>query len=163
MRKVMLDTNVVIDYLMGRAPGCDDCAKLISMYRAGKHAIYVSTLSLKDAYYLVSMQLKRMERKASGVLGEDMAQAANQVAWSCIRQLTENMLVLPTGRAETLQAFVLHSAHADLEDHLIVATALSAGIDDLVSNDDDLIRHAPIACLSSADAVSLLEAETAGL
>ena len=36
-------------------------------------------------------------------------------------------------------------------------------IDYLVSNDADLIRHAPIACLSSADAVALLEAETAGL
>ena len=163
MCKVMLDTNVIIDYLMGRAPGCDDCARLIAMHYAGKHAVCVSALSLKDAYYLVSMQLKRMERKASGALSEDMAQAANQVAWSCIRQLIESTLVLPTGRAESLQALVLRSAHSDFEDDLIVATALSADIDYLVSNDADLIQHAPIACLSSADAVALLEAETAGL
>lgn len=163
MRKVMLDTNVVVDYLMGRAPGCDDCAKLIAMHYAGKHAVYVAALTLKDAYYLVSMQLKRMERKASGSLSEGMARAADEVAWSCVRQLVENTLVLPTGRSESLQAFVLRSTHADFEDNLIIATALSANIDYLVSNDAELVKHAPIACLSSADAVTLLEAETAGL
>ena len=150
MRKVMLDTNVVVDYLMGRAPGCDDCAKLIAMHYAGKHAVYVSALTLKDAYYLVSMQLKRMERKASGSLSEGMARAADEVAWSCVRQLVENTIVL-------------RSTHADFEDDLIIATALSANIDYLVSNDAELVKHAPIACLSSADAVALLEAETAGL
>lgn len=163
MRKVMLDTNIVVDYLLGRTPGCTDCAKLLSMHHANSHTVYISALTLKDAYYLVSMQLKRMERKASGTLSEAMAQAANEVAWACIRELVENTLVLSTGRAESLQAFVLRSTHPDFEDNLIVATALSAGIDYLVSNDTELIRHSPIACLSSTDAVALLEAETTGL
>ncbi len=163
MRKVMLDTNVVVDYLMGREPGCSDCIKILAMHAACEHAVYVSALTLKDAYYLVSMQLKRMERQASGRLDERMAQAANEVAWACIRQLIENTLVLSTGRPESLQALVLHSVHPDFEDDLIAATALSAGIDYLVSNDETLVKHAPIACLTSADAVSLLESERKGL
>lgn len=163
MRKIMLDTNVVVDYLMGRKPGCDDCAQLVAMHAANEVAVYVSALTLKDAYYLVSMQLKRMERQASGALSETMAHAANEIAWACVRQLIENVLVLPTGRAESLQALVLHSVHEDFEDDLVVATALSAGIDVLASNDESLIKHAPITCLTSRDTVALLESERTGL
>lgn len=157
MRKVMLDTNVVVDYLMGREPGCSDCAKLIAMHAICKCAVYIAALTLKDAYYLVSMQLKRMERKASGCLSEEMARAANDVAWSCVRQLVESTIVLPTGRAESLHALVFRSVHDDFEDDLVVATARSAGVDYLVSNDQRLVKHAPIACLTSSDAVALLE------
>ena len=163
MRKVMLDTNVVVDYLMGREPGCSDCARLIAMYSACELSLYVSTLTLKDAYYLVSTQLKRMERQASGRLGDGMAHAANEVAWTCVRQLIDNVLVLPTGRAESLQALVLRPVHGDFEDDLVVATALGADIDILVSNDTELVKHAPIACLTSSDAISLLESERNGL
>ena len=163
MRKVMLDTNVIVDYLMGREPGCSDAAKMIAMHAACEHAVHVSALSLKDAYFLVSMQLKRMERLATGDLSEGMAKAANEVAWSCVRQLIDNTIVLPTGRAESLQAFVLRSAHADFEDDLVVATALGNGIDLLVTNDAELVKHAPIACLTSSDAVVLLAAEHAGI
>lgn len=163
MRKIMLDTNVVIDYLMGREPGCSDAVEIIGMHASCEHAVYVSALSLKDAFFIVSMQLKRMERSASGKLDAGMAQAANEIAWSCIRQLVENVLVLPVGRAESLQALVLRSTHPDFEDDLIVATAQSAGIDLLVSNDEDLVKHAPVACLASTDAVALLRSERAGL
>lgn len=163
MRKVMLDTSVVVDYLMGREPGCSDAAALLGMHARCESAIHVAALSLKDAYFLVSMQLKRMERQASGNLSEEMARAANEIAWACVRQLVENTLVLPTGRAESLQALVLRASHADFEDDLIVATALSAGIDLLVSNDEALVKHAPIACLTSSDAVALLESELIGL
>ena len=163
MRKVMLDTNVIVDYLMGREPGCSDAAELLGMHARCENAVYVAALSLKDAYFLVSMQLKRMERQASGSLSEGMAQAANEVAWACARQLVENTLVLPTGRAESLQAFVLRASHTDFEDNLIVATALSAGIDILISNDEALVKHAPIACLTSSDAVALLTSERDGL
>jgi len=163
MRKLMLDTNVVVDYLMGREPGCSDAAKLIAMHAACEHAVCVSALSLKDAYFLVAMQLKRMERLASGSLSEEMARAANEVAWSCVRQIVDNTIVLATGRAESLQALVLRSAHGDFEDDLVVATALGNGVDLLVSNDTELVKHAPIACLTSSDAVAFLDAERAGL
>ena len=163
MRKIMLDTNVIVDYLMGREPGCSDAAKLIAMHAACEHAVCVSALSLKDAYFLVAMQLKRMERLASGILSEEMARAANEVAWSCVRQLVENTIVLATGRAESLQALVLRSTHADFEGDLVVATALNNKVDLLVSNDAELVKHAPITCLTSSDAVALLFAERAGV
>ena len=159
MYKIVLDTNVVVDYLMGREPGCSDCKQLLLMHAACQHAVYVASLSLKDAYYLVSMQLKRMERQASGHLDEGMANAANEVAWACVQALVENVLVLPVGRAETLQALSYGSVHSDFEDNLVVAAAHSANADFVVTNDATLLRHAPVACLSSSDIVALLQEE----
>ena len=156
MYKIVLDTNVVVDYLMGREPACSECKQLLLMHAACQHAVYVTSLSLKDAYYLVSMQLKRMERQASGRLDEGVANAANEVAWACIRSLVENVLVLPVGRAETLQAFTYKPVHGDFEDDLVVAAARSANADFVVTNDRSLLHHAPIACLSSADMLAFL-------
>ena len=159
MYKIVLDTNVVVDYLMGREPACTECKQLLLMHAACEHAVYVASLSLKDAYYLVSMHLKRMERQASGQLDDSKARAANEVAWSCVRALVENVLVLPVGRAEAFQAISCKSVHGDFEDNLVIAAALSANADFVVTNDASLLRHAPIACLSSADMLAFLQSK----
>ena len=161
MYKIVLDTNVAVDYLMGREPGCSECAQLLLMHAACQHAVYVSSLSLKDAYYLVGMQLKRMERLASGALDEGKARAANEIAWTCVTSLVNNTLILPVGRVESLQALTYRTVHADFEDDLIVAAARSINADFLVTNDAALLRHAPIACLSSSDMLALLREECA--
>ena len=159
MYKIVLDTNIIVDYLLGREPGCSDCKDLLLGQAACQHAVYVVSLSLKDAYYLVSMQLKRMERQASGHLDDSMAQAANEVAWACVRSLVDNVLVLPVGRAESLLALTYKPVHGDFEDNLVVASARSANADFVVTNDSSLLRHAPIACLSSTDMLALLREE----
>lgn len=161
MYKIVLDTNVVVDYLLGRKPVCDECRHIMMEHAQGNHAVYVSALSLKDAYYLVSMQLKRMERAKEGALSEEMARAANEVAWACVRQLVDCLLVLPAGLSESLRAFTFKPIHPDFEDDLVVASALSANVDYLVTNDDALLRHAPIATLSSADMLKLIQHEPA--
>lgn len=161
MHKILLDTNAIVDYLMGREPGCSDCKQLMLMHSNGEHAVYTTPLSLKDAYYLIGMQLKRMERQATGQLSESAAKAANEIAWQCIRVLADSILLLPVGRAESLQAFTYKSIHADFEDNLIVAAAQSTNMDYLVTNDANLARHALIACLSSSDMVALLNEERA--
>ena len=157
MRKIVLDTNVIVDYLLGREPTSAECTQLLLMHAACEHAVYVSPLSLKDAYYLVNMHLKRMERQASGHLADSMARAANEVAWSCVRALADNVLILPVGRAETLQAIACKSVHSDFEDNLVIAAALSANADFVVTNDAALLRHAPIACLSTTDTLTFLQ------
>ena len=161
MYKIVLDTNILVDYLLGREPACSECKQLLLMHAACEHAVCVSPLSLKDAYYLVGMNLKRMERQASGHLDDSMAHAANEIAWACVRSLVESVLVLPVGRAEALQGLVYKSVHDDFEDNLVIAAAHSANADFVVTNDAALLRHAPIACLSSADMVALLREEAA--
>ena len=46
--------------------------------------------------------------------------------------------------------------HSDFEDCLVLAAATRAEVDLIVTNDDALLRHSPIAALSSSDALALL-------
>ena len=68
--------------------------------------------------------------------------------------------VVPVGQAECYDAFTLRALHEDFEDDLVVAAARQVGADFLVTGDDKLRRHAPIACLSPSGLESLLEAES---
>ena len=47
--------------------------------------------------------------------------------------------------------------HADFEDDLIIAAALRAEADYLVTNNEGLLRHCPVAALDARDMVALLE------
>ena len=47
---------------------------------------------------------------------------------------------------------------SDLEDNLVVAAAQRADATYLVTNDEALIKHAPVAALAPADALALLKA-----
>ena len=49
--------------------------------------------------------------------------------------------------------------HADFEDNLVVAAAQRAKADFLITNDEQLLKHAPVAALSVADAIKVLEAD----
>ena len=62
MRKVLFDTNVLVDYLIGREPGCSACKYIIATAQEHQLALYATALSMKDAYYLVCANLKRLER-----------------------------------------------------------------------------------------------------
>lgn len=159
MRKVLFDTNVLVDYLLGREPGCTACKRIIAMSEPGQYALYATSLSLKDAYYLVSRNLRRMERLASGSVSEGMARAVSETAWACVRQLVDMVLVVPVGRNECLDAFTLRPLHGDFEDNLVVASAREIGADYLVTGDERLLKRAPVACLRPQDLVLLLEAE----
>ena len=47
--------------------------------------------------------------------------------------------------------------HADFEDDLIIAATLRAKADYLVTNNEGLLRHCPVAALDARDMVALLE------
>lgn len=160
MKKVLLDTDILLDYLLGRDPGCAAVTELLSVLYEHSLMPYVTSLSLKDVFYLVSMLLKRMSRESSGgTLTEQSAAAAQEVAWACVRKLLESCLVVPMGSSTCLEACTLRSVHEDFEDDLQLAAAREMSIDIFVTADMRLMRHAPIACMSAQDACALLRAE----
>ena len=160
MKKVLLDTDVLLDYLLGRNPGCAAVTELLSLCYERSMMPYVTSLSLKDVFYLVSMLLKRMSRESSGgTLAEESAVAAQEVAWACVRKLLESCLVVPVGSSTCLEARTLQSVHDDFEDDLQLAAAREMSVDIFVTADARLMRHAPITCMSARDACALLRAE----
>ena len=158
MYRILLDTNVLVDYYLGREPGCSACTHIIN-HAYGTHELYVAALSLKDVYYLVASTLKRMQRAERGVLAEADAKACNEIAWSCIRHARGFVLVANTASKEFLDAFVLRSLHDDFEDNLVAASARSVQADFIVTGDERLLSHSPVAAVLPQDMVKLLEAE----
>lgn len=160
MYKLLLDTNVLVDYYLGREPGCSACARIIELAN-GTHAIYAAAVSLKDLYYVVGATLKRANRQENGILQQADAEACNQIAWSCVRQAMVFVVVANTGKSECLDAFVYRAVHDDFEDNLILATARSIHADFLVTGDEKLALHSPVGALSAQSMARLLAAEAA--
>ena len=158
MHRIMLDTNVLVDYYLGREPGCSACKRIIELAR-DRHILYASASSLKDVYYLVGSTLKRAQRIEGGALMEDAAVACADIAWSCVRNALDVVLVANAGQTETLDAFVLRSVHNDFEDDLVLASARAIHADLFVTGDASLAAHSPVGALTPQAAAALLESE----
>ncbi len=46
--------------------------------------------------------------------------------------------------------------HSDYENNLVIAAAMRCNADLLITNDEELIRHCPVAALSVEDATNML-------
>lgn len=160
MYSIIVDTNVLVDYYLGREPGSTALARMLELC-LGTHALHVSPLSLKDVYYLVGTILKRQARQDHGTLSEPNARACGDIAWSCVQHATKTFIVTSIGATECLDAFVCRSLHEDFEDDLVLAAARSIRADFLVTSDEKLIQHSPVAALTPAAMTSLLSSEQA--
>ena len=159
MHKILFDTNALVDFLLGREPGCSACKQVIALCDEGQHALYAASTSVKDAYYIVRSGLKRAERAAAGNVSDTQANAIAEVAWACVRQLLRTFLIVPIGRAECLDALTMRVLHDDFEDDIVLAAAREAKVDFLVTSDLKLMKHAPVACLTPTDLAALLAEE----
>lgn len=156
-----MDTNVLMNYFLGKEPMATDCRRIIDASAEAPHALYVSSLSMKDLGYLLGMSLKRMERLEKGSVSPASAAAASEISWACLKHVLGFAQIVPVGGNECLDSFTYRPLHDDFEDDLLVAAAIASGADFLVTEDTRLRAHAPIACLSTADMAILLEAELA--
>ena len=53
MKKVFLDTNVIIDFLADRSPYSDHAAILFQFAKENKIKMYVSAISFNNTYYIL--------------------------------------------------------------------------------------------------------------
>ena len=86
------------------------------------------------------------------------AQAAGEVAWSCLSVMDEIATAVACDQADVWMARNQRCLHEDYEDNLVVAAAQRAHADCLVTNDQNLLKHSPIAALSCTDALAYLQA-----
>ena len=54
MKKIFIDTNIVLDLLGQREPFYEDAAKLFSLADRGKIKLYVSSLTIANSNYVLS-------------------------------------------------------------------------------------------------------------
>lgn len=154
--KLLLDTNVWLDYFLARTPGHRAASELVALARDSEAvALYTSALSVKDIAYLLERDMKSGAREAGLTVSDQVAAAARETAWGCVRMVLENSLIVPTGHPEVLQAFTLKSLHDDLEDDLLLGSAYRADVDYVVTYGEQLARRSPVSCVSVAEALGL--------
>lgn len=154
--QVLLDTNVWLDAFDGRRPGSAEANELIdACSRKGVTLLY-AVGSVKDVYYLVGASLKRQARAEGDALAEGAAQAIEVYASACVSNMAEVATAVGADSSDVWLARKYQRLHADFEDCMVLAAATRSKADYLITNDADLLRHAPVAALSVVDFLRLM-------
>lgn len=156
-RSILIDTNVWIDFYLGGRPGHAAARELLLKASAAGVQLLHAVSSTNDVFFLVAADFKRAARRqGGGTLTESAAAAAEATAWACLENMTAISTTVGCDQSDVWLARKYRRLHADYEDDLIIAAAMRAKASLLVTNDEQLIRHSPVATLSVESALKLL-------
>lgn len=146
---LLVDTNVWVDYVLGRKDAAT-VSQMLSIAAEGEDAVAVTPAIMKDAFFLIESGLKRMAREqgSSEKAIQDMAASTKEAAWASLCMIQKCSIMLNQGFQEHLEAMTLRDEHNDYEDDLLLATAKSAKIDYLITNDKGLLSNKVVPALS---------------
>ena len=134
-RKVLIDTNILLDAVMSERPGWAYASMLLDEVAFGRLDAHVAATSLKDAYY---------------VLGKYSDEAT-------AREFVEAALEVFTvvGVDDSLCRMAARSNEPDFEDGIIRACAEREGVDFIISRDEKAFLRSPLKRLSAEDYANL--------
>lgn len=155
--KILVDTNIWLDYFLARSGHHNPVSTFIAKaYEREDIALYVPSLSLKDLAYQLSSLMKLDAQRAGKGVTPDIATAAREVSWGCVRNVLEKALVAPIGHTEVLGAFTYKRIHDDFEDDLVLAALDAVDANFLMTHDDALRRHVGDFCITAEEGLELL-------
>ena len=156
-QRVVVDTNVWLDYYLAARPGHQAARRaLLAAYEREVNLLYAVTAA-KDVYYLSSVNLKRDTRWSTGTLTQGDALAIAELSWGFVTNLSEMATAVGADNADVWLALKYKHLHRDFEDNFVLAEAQRAGADLILTTDEALMHHAPVACLRPEDFLALLE------
>ncbi|HEY8326693.1 MAG TPA: PIN domain-containing protein [Ktedonobacterales bacterium] len=133
--RVLLDTNVMLDWLLDRKPWADEAEPLWHARDTGRIIAYLPASALTDIYYIARRQV-----------GSAHAIAAID------RSLT--LEVVPVNKSTMLHARALPGS--DFEDNVIMACAEAERLDFIITRNPDDFEPSPIAVITPTDFVKRL-------
>lgn len=133
---VLVDTNVVLDLLVGREPWASEARSLWDAHSTGRVEVYLSASALTDIFYICRKQI-----------GADRARMA---VGECLRRF----IILTIDR--TIVEAALQLVGPDFEDDVQIASAQAASLHAIATRDVAGFRHAPLPALLPADVVARL-------
>lgn len=156
-KTIMVDTNVWVDlYVPGRPLRDASLAFFKAAQRDDVELVF--TLDIARAVYrVVSYEAKRWVRQDKGLLSDAYAKAIAAHGWDFVESMQEQATAIGSATADLWLASKLRDEHAEIEDNLIVAACMRIEADYLVTNDEKLLRHAPVAAVTPRQMVRLLE------
>lgn len=159
--RVLIDTNVWLDFFLSRRPNCDATERLIRRCAHDDVASLYPSRSIMDVFYQVGLAYKKRIRKDGIELNDAWAHAINDQAWECVRTMRELAVVVGMDESDLWLAYKLRDLHPDLEDDLVLAAAERAQADFLVTNDQQLIAKSTVAALTPQDMLAVFSARDA--
>jgi predicted nucleic acid-binding protein len=136
--RVLLDTNITLDYLLEREPFLQNAETLFEKIDSEKVVGYVTVTTLTDIFYIARRQTQSIELARQAVL----------------TTLTV-MIVRSVNRTILESAFA--SGLADFEDAVQISCAVSQNLDAIVTRDTQGFSNSPILTLSVHQLLEQLE------
>jgi len=135
---VLLDTNVVLDVLLARAPWVDDAVELLDAMARRQLRGCVAGHTLTTIYYLVERARDR------------------RTAVTAVSDLLDLLEIVPLGGDDFRRALAM--GLSDFEDAVQVAACLRSGAQFVVTRNPRDFRGAPVELRSPAEARALIPA-----
>ncbi|MEG3849134.1 PIN domain-containing protein [Microcoleus sp. herbarium19] len=127
--RVLIDTNIVLDFLLQREPFFQDAELLFQAIDTGQLIGYVTATTLTDIFYISRKHTRSVE------------QARQAVSETLIA-----MVICPIDRAVLESAF--NSGLVDFEDAVQIFGAVAQGLDAILTRDNKGFLSSPVPVLS---------------
>ncbi len=141
--KVLIDTNIVLDFLLQREPFFQDAEQLFQAIDVGKVVGYVTATTLTDIFYIARRHTRSVEQ-----------------ARQAVSETLTAMAICPINRAVLESAF--KSGLADFEDAVQIFSAVAQGLDAIVTRDAQGFLSSPVPVLSVQDLLQQVRQQNSG-
>lgn len=136
--RVLIDTNILLDFLLQREPFRQDAEELFQAIDSGQIIGYVTATTLTDIFYIARRHTRSIEQARQAVLETLIV-----------------MVICPVNRAILESA--LASSIADFEDAVQIACAVSQGLEAILTRDTQDFANSTIPVLSVRQLLEQLE------
>ena len=159
----LFDTNVWVDYFLGRPEVIQAITDLIKLIRKNHLSIATTVSIKKDVFYIVPRELRRLALTQMQQEGCDKGgrvpsqQSFTQVAWATLDQMDNLATIVPMGMREDFYARNLRKDLSDYEDDTVLATAKSINAERLITSDRRMLDRFPELCMTPAQALEILD------
>jgi predicted nucleic acid-binding protein len=135
--RVLVDTNILLDFLLQREPFFQDAELLFQSIEAGQVIGYMTATTLMDIFY-ISRKHTRSDEQARQAVSETLTA----------------MVICSIDRAVLESAF--NSGLVDFEDAVQIFGAVAQGLDAILTRDNKGFLSSPIPVLSVQDLLQQL-------
>ena len=138
--RVLIDTNILLDFLLRREPFFQDAELLFEAIDSGLVIGCVTATTLTDIFYIAQKHTRSIEQ-----------------ARQAVAEILTVMTICPVDRAVLESAF--NSGLTDFEDAVQIFCAVTQGLEAILTRDKRGFVSSPIPVLSISELVQQLESK----
>ena len=138
--RVLIDSNIVLDFLLQREPFFQDAELLVQAIDSGRVVGYVTATTLTDIFHIARRHTRNIAR-----------------ARQAVSETLTTMAICSVNRA-VLEA-AIGSGLADFEDAVQIACAVAEGLDAILTRDTQVFLSSPAPALSIQELLQRLETQ----